>query len=106
VGIVPPRVLAFRNNCAADIIVQGKRMTVQDISPISSVQPVSPVRDTVADDSRRVQLMEEMLRDRGYTRNQHGFLVAPGSRMTATNVKSESITAETGSDDEDAAAAA
>ena len=79
-------------------------MTVQDISPISSVQPVSPVRDTVADDSRRLQLMEEMLRDRGYVRNQHGFLVAPGTRMTAAKVKSESITAETGSDDEDAAA--
>ena len=81
-------------------------MTVQDISPISPVQPESPVRDTVADDSRRLQLMEEMLRDRGYVRNQYGFLVAPGSRMTATKVKSESITAETGSDDEDAAAAA
>ena len=55
-------------------------MTVQDTSPISSVQPVSPVRDTVADDSRRLQLMEEMLRDRGYVRNQHGFLVAPDRR--------------------------
>ena len=55
-------------------------MTVQDISPISPVQPVSPVRDTVADDSRRLQLMEEMLRDRGYTRNEHGFLVAPDRR--------------------------
>ena len=62
-------------------------MTVQDISPISSVQPVSPVRDTVADDSRRLQLMEEMLRDRGYSRNQHGFWVAPGSRMTAAKVE-------------------
>jgi len=56
-------------------------MTVQDISPTSSLQPVSPVRDTVADDSRRLQLMEEMLRDRGYVRNQHGFLVAPGSQI-------------------------
>ena len=50
-------------------------MTVQDISPISPVQPT--VRDTVPDNSRRLQLMEEMLRDRGYVRNQHGFLVAP-----------------------------
>ena len=55
-------------------------MTVQDTSPISSVQPVSPVRDTVAADSRRLQLMEEMLRDRGYTRNEHGFLVPPDRR--------------------------
>ena len=55
-------------------------MTVQDISPISPVQPVSPVRDTVAADSRRLQLMEEMLRDRGYTRNEHGFLVPPDRR--------------------------
>ncbi len=56
-------------------------MTIQDISPISPFQPVSPVRDKVADDSRRLQLMEEMLRDRGYVRNQHGFLVAPGSQI-------------------------
>jgi len=69
-------------------------MTVQDINPISSVQPVSPVRDTVADDSRRLQLMEEMLRDRGYVRNQHGFLVAPGTRMTAAKEGSEPITRE------------
>ena len=54
-------------------------MTVLDISPTSSVQPVSPMTDTVftADDARRLQLMEEMLRDRGYSRNQHGFLVPP-----------------------------
>ena len=69
-------------------------MTVQDVSPISPVQPVSPVRDTVADDSRRLQLMEEMLRDRGYLRNQHGFLVAPGSQITAAKVGSEPITRE------------
>ena len=81
-------------------------MTVQDTSPISSVQPVSPVRDTVADDSRRLQLMAEMLRDRGYLRNQHGFLVAPGSRITAAKAGSTPVTTETDSDDEDTAAAA
>ena len=27
--------------------------------------------------------MEEMLLGRGYSRNQHGFWVAPGPRMTA-----------------------
>jgi hypothetical protein len=56
-------------------------MTVQVNSPISPVEPVSPVRHKIADDSRRLQLMEEMLRDRGYVRNQHGFLVAPGSQI-------------------------
>ena len=40
--------------------------------------------ELTADDARRLHLMEEMLRDRGYSRNQHGFWVAPGSRMTAT----------------------
>ena len=77
-------------------------MTVLDISLISSAQPVSPMTDTVstADDARRLQLMEEMLRDRGYSRNQHGFLVAPGSRMTAAKVESESITKDIGSEDE------
>ena len=69
------------------IIIQGKRMTVLDISPISSAQPVSPTTDTVstADDAQRLLLMEEMLRNRGYSRNQHGSLVAPG-RMTAAKV--------------------
>ena len=42
------------------------------------------------DDARRLQLMEEMLRDRGYSRNQHGFWVAPGSRMTAAKVETVS----------------
>ena len=58
-------------------------MTVLDISTTSSTQPVSPMTDTesAADDTRRLQLMEEMLRDRGYVRNQHGFLVAPGSQI-------------------------
>ena len=67
-------------------------MTVLDISPISSAQPVSPMTDSVsaADDAQRLQLMEEMLCDRGYSRNQHGFLVAPGSRMTTAKVEPES----------------
>jgi len=77
-------------------------MTVLDICPIDSAQPVSPMTDSVspADDAQRLQLMEEMLRDRGYSRNQHGFLVAPGSRMTAAKVESESITKDIGSEDE------
>ena len=77
-------------------------MTVLDISPINSAQPVSPMTDTVstADDAQRLLLMEEMLRNRGYSRNQHGFLVAPGSRMTAAKVESESITKDIGSEDE------
>ena len=71
-------------------------MTVLDISPINSAQPVSPMTDTVstADDAQRLLLMEEMLRNRGYSRNQHGFLVAPGSRMTAAKVESESIASD------------
>ena len=75
-------------------------MTVLDISPISSAQPVSPMTDTVsaADDAQRLQLMEEMLRERGYSRNQHGFLVAPGSQMAAAKVAS--ITRDIGSEDE------
>ena len=64
------------------------------------------MRDTVPDDTRRLQLMKEMLRDRGYVRNQHGFLVAPGSRITAAKAGSESITTEIASEDEDTAAAA
>ena len=46
-------------------------MTVLDISPISSAQPVPPMTDTVstADDAQRLQLMEEMLRDRGYSQS-------------------------------------
>jgi len=70
-------------------------MTVLDISTTSSTQPVSPMdTESAADDTRRLQLMEEMLRDRGYSRNQHGFLVAPGSRMTAAKVESESIASD------------
>ena len=61
-------------------------MTVLDIDRII---PAPPLTDTElnADDARRLHLMEEMLRDRGYSRNQHGFWVAPGSRMTAAKVE-------------------
>ena len=71
-------------------------MTVLYISPINSAQPVSPMTDTVstADDAQRLLLMEEMLRNRGYSRNQHGFLVAPGSRMTAAKVELEFIASD------------
>ena len=63
-------------------------MTVLDIDRII---PAPPMTDTElnADDARRLHLMEEMLRDRGYSRNQHGFWVAPGSRMTAAKAESE-----------------
>ena len=77
-------------------------MNVLDISPISSAQPVSPMTDTVstADDAQRLQLMEEMLRDRGYSRNQYGFWRAPGSRMTAAKVGSEWISERLTTEDE------
>ena len=95
---MPPRVLACRNKPVRNsaIIIQGKRMTVLDISPINSAQPVCPMTDTVstADDAQRLLLMEEMLRNRGYSRNQHGFLVAPGSRMAAAKFESESIASD------------
>ena len=60
-----------------------------DISRIIPAQRKSTMTDTelTADDARRLHLMEEMLRDRGYSRNQHGFWVAPGSRMTAAKVE-------------------
>jgi hypothetical protein len=66
--------------------------TVLDISRIIPAQRESPMTDTelTADDTRRLQLMEEMLRDRGYSRNQHGFWVVPGSRMTAAKVETVS----------------
>ena len=74
-------------------------MTVLDIS---SAQPESPTTDALstADDANRLHLMEEMLRDRGYSRNQHGFLVAPGSQVTAAKVQSESIAGAIDSEDE------
>ena len=66
--------------------------TVLDISRIIPAQREFPVTDTefTADDVRRLQLMEEMLRDRGYTRDpRHGFWVAPGSRMAAAKIAPE-----------------
>jgi hypothetical protein len=61
-------------------------MTVLDISRIIPAQREANMTDTelTPDDARRLHLMEEMLRGRGHSRNQHGFWVAPGSRMTAT----------------------
>jgi len=40
--------------------------------------------------TRRLHLMEEMLRDRGYSRNQYGFWVGPGWRMTAVKFETMS----------------
>jgi hypothetical protein len=78
-------------------------MTVLDISP--TAQQEAPEADTeTADDAQRLHLMEAMLRDRGYSRNQHGFWGAPGPQLTAAKATSASIT--TGSEDEDIAAAA
>ena len=80
-------------------------MTVLDISP--TAQQEAPEADTeTADDAQRLHLMEAMLSGRGYSRNKHGFLVAPGSRITAAKTGSEPITTETDSDDEDTAEAA
>ena len=61
-------------------------MTVLDIDRIIPAPPMTDAELNV-DDARRLHLMEEMLRDRGYSRNQHGFWVAPGSRMTAAKVE-------------------
>ena len=79
-------------------------MTVLDISSAQSMSPTTDALST-ADDANRLQLMEEMLRDRGYRRNQHGFLAAPGSQMPAAKAGSESITRDTDSEDEEIAAA-
>ena len=81
-------------------------MTVLDISPTAQ-QEEAPIADTEsADDAQRLQLMEAMLRDRGYSRNQHGFWGAPGPRLTAAKAGSESMARDTDSEDEDIAAAA
>ena len=77
-------------------------MTVLDISPTAPQE--APIADAEsADDAQRLRLMEAMLRGRGYLRNQHGFWGAPGSRITAAKVGSESITRETDTEDEDTA---
>ena len=75
-------------------------MTVLDINRAAQQEAVADTELTV-DDAQRLHLMEEMLNGRGYSRNQHGFWDAPGSRMTAAKVGSESITRETASEDED-----
>ena len=75
-----------------------------DISRTAQLEAVADAELTV--DDTRLQLMEEMLRDRGYSRNQHGFWDAPGSRITAAKAGSESITRETDTKDEDTAAVA
>ena len=77
-------------------------MTVLDISRTAQQEAVADTELT-ADDAQRLHLMEAMLSGRGYSRNQHGFWGAPGSRMTAAKVESEAITRETDSEDEDTA---
>ena len=76
-------------------------MTALGISP-DQFRPAGIPHDghSSTPDAQRLQLMEEMLRDRGYSRNQHGFWVAPGSRMAAAKVESESITGGVHSEDE------
>ena len=59
-----------------------------------------------ADDAQRLHVMEEMMRNRGYSRNQHGFWVASRLQMAAVRAGSDSITSDTGSEDEGTAAAA
>ena len=46
--------------------------------------------ELATDDAGRLGLMEEMLRDRGYSRNQYGFWVGPGWRMTAVKFETMS----------------
>ena len=78
----------------------GKPMTVQDISRTAQQEAVANETETTADDAQRLHLMEAMLSGRGYSRNKHGFLVAPGSRMATAKVESESIKRDIGSEDE------
>jgi len=75
-------------------------MTVLDISRTAQQEVSIADTELTADDTQRLYLMEEMLRNRGYLRNQHGFLVAPGSPVTAAKVESGSIAG--GVDSEDA----
>ena len=80
-------------------------MTVLDNSRTAEQEAVADT-DLTADDAQRLHLMEAMLSGRGYSRNQHGFWGAPGTRITAAKAGPGPITAETDSDDEEAAAAA
>ena len=75
-------------------------MTVLDISRTAQQEAVADDTELTADDAQRLHLMEAMLRGRGYSRNQHGFWSAPGSRMTAAKAGSESIPRDTDSEDE------
>ena len=75
-------------------------MTVLDISRTAQQEVSIADTELTADDVQRLHLMEAMLRGRGYSRNQHGFLVAPGSRVTAAKVGSEPITGAADSEDE------
>ena len=80
-------------------------MTVLDNSRTAEQEAVADTELTAAD-TQRLQLMEAMLSGRGYSRNQHGFWGAPGSRITAAKAGSGSITTGVDSEDEDIAAAA
>ena len=81
-------------------------MTILDISRTAQQKAVAGDTELTADDAQRLHLMEAMLSGRGYSRNQHGFWDAPGWRITAAKVGSESNRRETDSEDEDTAAAA
>ena len=74
-------------------------MTVLDISRTAQQEAVADDTELTADDAQRLHLMEAMLSGRVYSRNQHGFWDAPGSRITAAKVGSESITRETDSEE-------
>src|SRR3954453_13039876 len=65
---------------------EGKRMTTDvDESRVIPAELDSPTPDTdlANDDARPLGPMEESLRARGSSRNQYGFWVGPGWRMTA-----------------------
>jgi hypothetical protein len=59
-------------SCKARHHRQGKRTTVLDISRTAQQEAIADTELTAAD-AQRLHLMEAMLRDRGYSRNQHGF---------------------------------
>jgi hypothetical protein len=63
-----------------------------DESRVIPAELDSPTIDTelANDDARPLGPMEEMLRDRGYSRNQYGFWVGPGWRMTAVKFETMS----------------
>jgi len=75
-----------RHSGQPDITCTGNTTTIIQSFPPNS-HPTMTDTELDADDARRLHLMEEMLLGRGYSRNQHGFWVAPGSRMTAAKVE-------------------